>query len=676
LGNEKDYIATRVAHKLNLTGPAVSVHTACSTSLVAICQAVEALRAGRCRMALAGGASITCPPRSGYLCQEGAMLSPDGHTRTFAADAQGTVFSDGAAVVALKRLRDAQADGDPVIAVIRGGAVNNDGAAKASFTAPSSAGQAAVIAMALDDAQVDARSIGYVEAHGTATPLGDPIEIEGLTTAFRRDTRDEQYCAIGSVKSNVGHLVIAAGAAGVIKTALALQMRQLPPTLHAETTNPAIDFAHSPFVVNTRLREWQTDNGPRRAGVSSFGVGGTNAHVILEEAPQCEPSEPADGPQLLLLSARTPSALATAQKNLSQHLVEHPDSNLADVAWTLAAGRKAFAQRAFVVAESIEEAAAKLDKGTAAVEALDREVLFMFPGQGAQYAGMGRALHAREPAFREALDTCAEILAGELGLDLRQRLFSEDAEALRETRLTQPATFAIEYALAQLWLARGIRPAALIGHSVGEFVAAVLAGVMQLDDALRLVARRGRLMQAQPAGAMLSVRLDAERLANRLPPSLTLAAENAPNACVVSGEIADIETLRIALDADGIACRLLRTSHAFHSPMMDAVIEPFRAEVARINLAAPKLPIASTCSGEMLSEAEATSPVYWARHLRETVRYARALTTLLESHPSAILLEVGPRTTLTTLSHQIPAGRSRVAVASLADNVRDERSAW
>ncbi len=675
LGNEKDYIATRVAHKLNLTGPAVSVHTACSTSLVAICQAVEALRAGQCRMALAGGASITCPPRSGYLYQEGAMLSPDGHTRTFAADAQGTVFSDGAAVVALKRLRDAQADGDPVIAVIRGGAVNNDGAHKASFTAPSSAGQAAVIAMALDDAQVDARSIGYVEAHGTATPLGDPIEIEGLTTAFRRDTRDEQYCAIGSVKSNVGHLVIAAGAAGVIKTALALQTRKLPPTLHAETTNPAIDFAHAPFVVNTQLREWQTDNGPRRAGVSSFGVGGTNAHVILEEAPQCEPSDPADGPQLLLLSARTPAALATAQKNLAQHLTDHPDSHLADVAWTLAAGRKALAQRAFVVAETIEEAAAKLDKGVAAVEALDREVLFMFPGQGAQYAGMGRALHAHEPAFREALDSCAEILAGELGLDLRQRLFAEDAEALRETRLTQPATFAIEYALAQLWLARGIRPAGLIGHSVGEFVAAVLAGVMQLDDALRLVARRGRLMQAQPAGAMLSVRLDAERLVNRLPPSLTLAAENAPNACVVSGEIADIETLRIALDADGIPCRLLRTSHAFHSPMMDAVVEPFRAEVERVNLAAPKLPIASTSSGEMLSEAEATSPEYWARHLRGTVRFARALTTLLEAHPAAILLEVGPRTTLTTLSRQIPAGRSRVAVASLADNVRDERSA-
>lgn len=676
LGNEKDYIATRVAHKLNLTGPAVSVHTACSTSLVAICQAVEALRAGQCRMALAGGASITCPPRSGYLFQEGAMLSPDGHTRTFAADAQGTVFSDGVAVVALKRLRDAQADGDPVIAVIRGGAVNNDGAAKASFTAPSSWGQAAAIAMALDDAQVDARTIGYVEAHGTATPLGDPIEIEGLTTAFRRDTRDERYCAIGSVKSNVGHLVIAAGAAGVIKTALALHEHKLPPTLHAETTNPAIDFAHSPFVVNTQLRDWESDNGPRRAGVSSFGVGGTNAHVILEEAPQPEPSDPADGPQLLLLSARTPLALATAQKNLAQHLTEHPDSKLADVAWTLAVGRKAFAQRTFVVAETVEDAAAKLDKDASINEARDREVLFMFPGQGAQYAGMGRALYAREPAFREALDSCAEILAGELGLDLRQRLFAEDAGALRETRLTQPATFALEYALAQLWLARGIRPAGLTGHSVGEFVAAVMAGVMQLDDALRLVARRGRLMQAQPAGAMLSVRLDAERLASRLPPSLTLAAENAPNACVVSGEIADIETLRIALDADGIACRLLRTSHAFHSPMMDAVIEPFRAEVARVNLAAPKLPIVSTCSGKMLNEAEATSPDYWARHLRETVRFASALTTLLESHPAAVLLEVGPRATLTTLSRQIPAGRSRVAVASLADNVRDERSAW
>ncbi len=678
LGNEKDYIATRVAHKLNLTGPAISVHTACSTSLVAICQAADALRTGQCAMALAGGASLTCPPRSGYLYQDGAMLSPDGHTRTFAADAQGTLFSDGAAVVLLKRLADALADGDPVYAVIRGGAVNNDGGVKASFTAPSSAGQAAVIAMALDAASVDARSISYVEAHGTATPLGDPIEIEGLTTAFRRSTDATGYCAIGSLKSNVGHLVIAAGAAGVIKTAFALAERRLPPTLHVGATNPVIDFAHSPFVVNRELREWRDDAGPLRAGVSSFGVGGTNAHVILEQAPPRAASDPAEGPCLLPLSARTPQALAAAAQRLGAHLAAEPGINLADVAYTLAHGRKAFAQRGAIVADDVEDAIRQLgDAGSAlrATEAQATGIVFMFPGQGAQYAGMGRALHAREPAFRDALDACAEILAGELGFDLRERLFADDADVLRETALTQPATFAIEYALAQLWISAGIRPVALVGHSIGEFVAAALAGVMRLDDALHLMARRGRLMQAQPTGAMLSVRLGAEQLAARLPASLALAAENAPNACVVSGEIADIETLRVALAADGVACRPLHTSHAFHSAMMDPVLAPFRAEVARIALTAPTIAIASTRTGAWLTAAEATSTDYWTRHLRDCVRFAPALATVLEDHKDAIVLEVGPRTTLSMLARQ-QALRPRAAIASLADTPEREYRAW
>ncbi|MGH8212699.1 MAG: amino acid adenylation domain-containing protein [Rhodanobacteraceae bacterium] len=677
LGNEKDYIATRTAHKLNLTGPAVSVHTACSTSLVAVCQAVEALRRGQCRMALAGGAAVTCPPASGYLHQEGAMLSRDGSTRTFAADASGTVFSDGAAVVLLKRLADAEADNDTIYAVIRGCAVNNDGAGKASFTAPSAPGQAAVIAMALDDAGIDARSISYVEAHGTATPVGDPIEIEGLTTAFRRHTRDTGFCAIGSVKSNVGHLVIAAGAAGLIKTTLALSERKLPPTLHANALNPAIDFANSPFVINDRLREWRGGSTPLRAGVSSFGVGGTNAHVVVEEAPAREPSTPADGPQLLLLSARTPAALDEMRGRLAAELAVRPERNLADVAWTLAVGRKAFAERAFVVAGDCAEATAKLQEDALPAQtAQARDVIWMFPGQGAQYAGMGRVLRATEPEFGDALDACAEILAGELGFDLRERLFSGETDALGETRITQPATFAIEYALAQLWLARGIRPVALIGHSVGEFVAAVIAGVMSLDDAARLVARRGRLMQAQPAGAMLSVRLGADKLVARLPASLSLAAENAPDACVVSGEIADIETLRISLEADGVACRPLRTSHAFHSAMMDAVVEPFRAEVERIRLAAPRIPIASTLQGEWLDEKSATSPDYWTRHLRGTVCFARALSLAAESAPASILLELGPRRTLAALARMNPQARSHVAIASLESDARDERNAW
>ncbi|SFM99915.1 type I polyketide synthase [Dokdonella immobilis] len=677
LANEKDYITTRVASRLNLTGPAISVHTACSTSLVAICQAVDALRAGRCAMALAGGVAVTCPPRSGYRYEEGAMLSPDGHTRTFAANAQGTVFSDGAAVVLLKRLSDAIADGNHVHAVIRGCAVNNDGGDKASFTAPSEAGQAAVIAMAHADAGIDARSISYVEAHGTATPVGDPIEIAGLTAAFRRSTDATGFCAIGSLKSNVGHLVIAAGAAGVIKTALALEHHDLPASLHVDAPNPAIDFGRTPFVVNAARREWR-GAFPLRAGVSAFGVGGTNAHVILEEAPPAPPAETCAGPHVLLLSARTPGALAEVARRLARHLEQQPAIALADVAFTLAHGRKAFARRLAVVAADRAEAITRLTdlRADAAGEtSAQPEVVFLFPGQGAQYAGMGRTLHAREPAFRAALDECATMLAGELGFDLRDRLFADDAEALLDTGVTQPATFAIEYALARLWMDAGVRPGLLVGHSVGEFVAAVIAGVMGLEDALRLVARRGRLMQAQPAGAMLSVRLDAERLAARLPESLCLAAENAPSACVVSGQIADVETLRVALEADGVACRLLRTSHAFHSAMMDGVLDPFRAEVAEVALSAPRIPIVSTLHGRLLDADEAVSADYWTRHLRGTVRFSQALATILDAAARRVLLEVGPRATLTTLARQQPQ-RPRLAIATLADSPEAESAAW
>ncbi|WP_199099901.1 polyketide synthase, partial [Dyella sp. ASV21] len=677
LANEKDYLTTRVAYKLNLTGPAVSMNTACSTSLVAICQATAALRAGQCDMALAGGASITCPPRSGYLSQEGSMLSPDGHTRTFDAQAQGTVFSDGAAAVLLKRLSDAERDGDTIHAIIRGVAINNDGGLKASFTAPSSAGQAAVITMALADAGVDARSISYVEAHGTATPLGDPIEIEGLTTAYRQHTNDRGFCAIGSVKSNMGHLVMAAGATGVIKTALSLRERLLPPTLHYQSANPKLALADTPFVVNAELRPWASERGPLRAGVSSFGVGGTNAHVILEEAPPALASEPAEGPQLLLLSARTAEAASMAARRLADHLNAHPSSNLADVAYTLAHGRKRFGQRLFAVASDTADASARLGALTATQARASQAtpgVVFLFPGQGSQYAGMGRALYATEPVFQQALDACANELHGELGFNLRERLFADDPDALRETSLTQPATFAIEYALAQWWLSLGVRPVAMIGHSVGEFVAAVLAGVMSLADGARLVARRGRLMQALPAGSMLSVRMDAATLTPRLPSPLQLAAENSPQACVVSGDSASVEAFRAELERDGIACRVLQTSHAFHSAMMDPALAPFGAEVASIALAAPTLPIISTLSGQRLTDAQATSAEYWTRHLRGTVRFSSALLDQL-AQADTVFLEVGPRTALSTLARQHPQSRGRTIASSLADAPERERAA-
>jgi amino acid adenylation domain-containing protein len=679
LGNEKDYLATRVAHKLNLTGPAISLNTACSTSLVAIAQAFDALRAGRCSMALAGGSSISCPPNSGYVAQEGSMLSPDGHTRTFDVDAQGTVFSDGAAVVLLKRLSDALRDGDPIYSVIRGVAVNNDGGIKASFTAPNAAGQAAVITMALDDAGVSPRDISYVEAHGTATPLGDPIELEGLTQAFRQVTSDKGFCALGSLKSNVGHLVMAAGAASVIKTSLALCERRLPPSLHFKAANPRLNLADSPFVVNDTLRPWQTAGGPLRAGVSSFGVGGTNAHIILEEAPERAPSDVASGAQLLLLSARTPTALGNAAARLADHLAAHPDGNLADTAWTLARGRKAFVQRTHVVATSTNDAVSKLRDIAAAAMCRtctmpSPEMVFLFPGQGSQYAGMGRELHATEPVFRAALDEAACALRDELGFDLRDRMFAADADALKATELTQPATFALEYALARLWTSLGVEPAAMIGHSVGEFAAAVLAGVMSLPDAARLVARRGRLMQALPAGAMLSVRLGAAELQARLPGALSLAAENAPNASVVSGPTDDVDAFRIALETDGVACRLLHTSHAFHSAMMDPVLDAFRAEVAAVALHAPRIRIVSTLTGLPLTDEEATSPDYWTRHMRHAVRFSPALLHALDVGTYAFL-EVGPRPSLALLARQHSQSRGRSIIASLGDGPADERAA-
>ncbi|MFT3761943.1 MAG: amino acid adenylation domain-containing protein [Pseudoxanthomonas sp.] len=684
LGNEKDYIATRVAHKLNLTGPAISVHTACSTSLVAIAQAIDSLRGGRCGMALAGGIAVTCPVNSGHLYQEGGMLSADGSTRSFDADATGTVFSDGAAVVLLKRLSDAIADGDPVHAVIRGAAVNNDGAGKASFTAPSSEGQAAVIAMAHADAGVEPRSIGYVETHGTATPMGDPIEIEGLTRAFRLGTEDTGFCVVGSVKSNLGHTLMAAGAAGVIKTAYALQHGCIPPTAHFRRPNPVIDFANTPFRVSGELLPWPAADGqPRRAGVSSFGVGGTNAHVVMEEAPAIAPSDAAEGAQLLVLSARTPAALVESAARLADHLDSAEAVNLADVAWTLAVGRKAFPHRIAVAAEDAASAVAQLRSaelaGAAAKSrpAQGGDVVFLFPGQGCQYAGMGRTLYACEPAFREAFDACAEVLDAELRQDLRALVFGDDAEVLLPTAIMQPAIFSIEYSLARWWMAQGVVPAAMVGHSVGEFVAATLAGVFALPDALKLVARRGRLMQAQPSGAMLSVRLPLDALLTRLPTELSLAAENAPGACVVAGPHEAVAAFQQQLEGEGVACRALKTSHAFHSAMMDAAVPPFRAEVAALQRQAPAIPIVSTATGDWLGEEEAMSAGYWARHLREPVRFSAAVARALESVQPRVLLEIGPRNTLTALSRQQPLLQKQriAAIPSLADGPQSEHAA-
>lgn len=684
LANEKDFLTSRAAYKLNLKGPAVSISTACSTSLVAVIQACQGLSNYQCDMALAGGVSMTTPQNSGYIAQEGTMLSSDGHCRPFDAKSNGTMFNNGAGLIVLKRVEDALQDGDRIYAVIRGFGINNDGSDKVSFTAPSVDGQAEAVAMAQAYADFHPETISYIETHGTATPLGDPIEIEALTQAFRMHTNAKQFCAIGSLKSNVGHLVAAAGVAGLIKTALSLYHQQIPPSLNFETPNPKIDFANSPFYVNTKLTPWPKKETPRRAGVSSFGVGGTNAHLVLEEAPSIPPSSLSRPSQLLLLSAKTSAALETATTNLQQHLQNNAAINLADAAHILQRGRKAFNYRRCIVCQNTTEGIAALQSidpnrvFTRQTQIRDPEIAFMFSGQGSQYVNMGFNLYSRETVFREAVDQCAVILKPLLGKDLREIIYplGTDSEiaatALQQTCFTQPALFVIEYALAQLWQSWGVKPQAMIGHSIGEFVAACIAGVFSLEDALMLVATRGRLMWELPTGAMLSVKLPAPDVEKRLGGELAIAAVNSPHLCVVSGDKEAIANFQTQLESEEIICRPLHTSHAFHSPMMEAIVAPFAEVVGKVKLSPPRIPFVSTVTGTWITTEEATDPMYWAKHLRQTVRFADGVKTLWQQ-PERILLEVGPRTTATILARQqVKDIKQQIAIASLSDNAENQ----
>ncbi|WP_448265467.1 beta-ketoacyl synthase N-terminal-like domain-containing protein [Nostoc sp. DSM 114159] len=678
ISNDKDFLPTRVAYKLNLTGPAVNVQTACSTSLVAVHIACQGLLNGECDIALAGGVTISIPQKIGYLHEEGMILSPDGHCRAFDAKAQGTIAGSGAGIVVLKRLQDAISDRDYIHAIIKGSAINNDGAMKVGYTAPSASGQAAVIGEAQAIAGVDAETISYIEAHGTATPLGDPIEIAALTQAFSQTTDKKGFCAIGSVKTNLGHLDTAAGVAGLIKTVLALQHKMLPPSLHFETPNPKIDFANSPFYVNTKLTEWKTDNIPRRAGVSSFGMGGTNAHVILEEAPllrqgaggrgQGEESRGAGSRgqggdyQLLCLSGKSASALEKATANLITHLKEHPELNLGDVAYTLNSGRRGFNHRRMLICQDLEDAVKGLESNqvfTNYTEITERPVVFMFPGQGSQYVNMAREIYETETVFQEQVDYCSEILKPLLGLDLRHLLYPSDekideaSKQLQQTAIAQSAIFVIEYALAKLWQSWGVEPQAAIGHSIGEYVAATLAEVFSLEDALSLVAARGQMMQQLPTGAMLSVPLPADKVQSLLGSELSVAAINQPLQCVVSGSTAAIDTLQNQLAAQGIECRRLHTSHAFHSQMMEPILEAFAERVKKVTLNPPKLPYISNLTGTWITVTQATNPDYYAQHLRSTVLFTQGIEKLLAT-PEQVLLEVGPGHTLTTLVKRHP----------------------
>ncbi|HEX6292586.1 MAG TPA: beta-ketoacyl synthase N-terminal-like domain-containing protein [Herpetosiphonaceae bacterium] len=683
IANDKDYLPTRVSYKLNLRGPSLNINTACSTSLVAVHIACQSLLNGECDLALAGGVSITVPQRVGYWYREGGVSSPDGHCRAFDAAARGTVDGSGVGIVVLRRLEDALNDGDTIHAIIRGSAINNDGAGKVGFTAPSVDGQAAVIEEALAVAGVVPDMIDYVEAHGTGTPLGDPIEIAALTQVFRAKTDGIGCCAVGSVKTNIGHLGAAAGVAGLIKAVQALKHRQIPPSLHFERPNPRLDLARSPFYVSARLHDWPERDEPRRAGVSSFGIGGTNAHVVLEAAPVPEPADPGRPWHLLPLSAKTSAALDAATANLLALLKATPDVSLADVAYTLQVGRQAFDHRRMLVCRDRQDALDALEQMhpervlSRVREPGARSVVFLFPGQGAQYPNMARELYEVEPKFRATVDRCCALLRPHLHpegtRDLRAVLFPDDetraAEDLSRTRLTQPALFVIEYALARLLMAWGIKPQAMIGHSIGEYVAATLAGVFSLEDALALVALRGRLIDELPSGAMLSVPLPEHEVLDLLDPQLALAAVNGPSLCVVSGAHGAIDALHERLIARGVDCRRLHTSHAFHSAMMSPIMIRFAEQVGKFERKAPKIPYISNVTGTWITAAAATDPEYWARHLRQTVRFADGLQTLLGpdgTTPGRILLEVGPGRTLSTLAQQQP-GRagSRIVLSSM-----------
>lgn len=605
-------------------------------------------------MALAGSVAIVVLQKIGYLYQEGMILSPDGHCRAFDAKAQGTFRGNGGGIVILKRAKDAIADRDHIHAIIKGSAINNDGMNKIGFTAPSAEGQAAVIAEAQEIAGINAETITYIEAHGTGTELGDLIEIAGLTKAFHEGTKKKHFCAIGSLKTNIGHLDTAAGVAVLIKTVLALKHQQIPPSLHFETPNPKIDFANTPFYVNTKLSEWKTNGAPRRAGVSSFGIGGTNAHVVLEEAPVLgkrtkDETNSTRLYQLLVLSTKTSSALETATTNLTEHLKQHPELNLADVAYTLSVGRHAFEHRRILVCSELDEAIATPPEQvlTGYTKSSISSVIFMFPGQGSQYANMTREIYQTEAIFTQQVDRCAELLQPALGLDLRDILYpnptqtEEATKQLQQTAITQPALFTIEYALAKLWKSWGIQPQGFIGHSIGEYVAACLAGVFSLEDALCLVAARRQMMQQLTPGTMLSVPLTPEAVEGLLGGELSMAAINEPSRCVVAGAMEAVANLQNQLVERGIECIELRTSHAFHSQMMEPILKPFAERVKQVKLNSPQIPYLSNVTGNWITAAQATDPDYWARHLRYTVQFALSMEELLKK-PDQILLEVGP----------------------------------
>lgn len=663
--SSKDHLATLTSYKLNLKGPSYFINTACSTSLTAVNMACKSLLLGEAKIALAGGAAVSSQKRNGYLYQEGMIFSKDGHCRAFDKDASGTISSEGAGIVVLKRLTDALADGDQIYAVIKGGAINNDGNGKVGYTAPSVEGQAACIRMAQKFARVEPESISYVEAHGTGTNLGDPIEIEALNLAFNRNKAHK--CAIGSVKSNIGHTDAAAGVAGLIKAALSLKYKKIPASIDYKTPNPGIDFAGGPFYVNTALTPWQrTGEAPLRAAVSSFGIGGTNAHTILEEAPQAEEHAAARPWQLLTISARTEGALARYVDRLKNFLHKEPGVHPADLAYTLQTGRRHFNYRKSLVFSDTGELATLLDgaKGKeAGVKSRENNqgVVFLFPGQGSQYTKMGKDLYDNSLLFSGWMDRGFSILEQLTGESMKEVLFAEKGD-VNETHYAQPLIFLVEYSLAQTLLAWGITPQHMVGHSIGEYVAACISGVLSLEDALKIVVKRSALMHQLPAGIMLSVPVSETEATKYLQEGISLAAVNGPEQVVFSGSPEAMEKLQQVLDEADISHITLHTQRAFHSAMLDPVLDEFRKTLETVTFHPPQRSYFSNVTGQLITAADATSPDYWVRHMRGTVHFSDNLKAVLALQQDYIFLEVGAGQSMTALLKQQPVKNRPVAL--------------
>ncbi len=696
-------LTSMVSYKLDLKGPSYAVQTFCSTSLVAVHLACQSLRAGECDMALAGGVSIRVPTTMGYLYEEGGQESPDGHCRTFDAQARGTLFGDGVGVVVLKRLQEALEDGDSIYAVIKGSAINNDGALKVSYTAPSVGGQAQVVQAALQDAGVHAESIQYVEAHGTATALGDPIEVASLTKAYRQHTQRSGYCAIGSVKTNIGHLDRAAGISGLLKVVLSLQHQCLPASLHYQQPNPAIDFAHSPFVVNQQCRAWPEPEqaGPRRAAVNSLGMGGTNAHVIVEEAPAPLPTSPEKSSYLLPLSARTPGALKTMAERLRTHLEAQGEQvSLADVAHTLQVGRHAFVQRRVLLCQqtiqaiaglSESEQATDLWQGEGVAPEQEQRVVYLLGGMGELFPGMGRELYEQEEVFRHWVDRGAELLLPLLGIDVRTLLYAGEPpatpgrldlrtllhrgeprvltpqeEMLQQTRYGHPVTFVLAYALAQQLQQWGIEPIAMLGYSLGEYVAATLAGVWTWEDGLRIVARRAQMIEERPEGRMLAVPLSSEQVQQYLGEQVWVAASGGSGLSILAGSVEGIEQVQVCLQREQIVSQQVQARHAFHTPLLAPACEGLRAELQLVPLSAPRISYLSNVTGTWITAEQATDPEYWLRQMCEPAQLGAGIEQVLAIKES-VLLEVGMGQMLSGLIKQHReklVGREQVVIAS------------